>query len=169
MNRRSILSLSAITALGVASLPGSAVAQQRTLKEQLVGTWTLVSSSTKAADGSPFWGANPKGQTIFTDNGRFSSHVMRGDRAKFASNNRAQGTADENKAVAQGTISSYGTYTVNEANKTYTLRWEGSSYPNLEGTEQTRPFTIAGDELSVTNPAPTVGGPASQQVYRRAK
>ena len=61
------------------------------------------------------------------------------------------------------------TYTVDEANKTYSLRYEGSSYPNLEGTVSTRPFTIMGDELRVTNPAPTVGGPPSQLVYRRAK
>jgi hypothetical protein len=169
MNRRSILSLSAITALGLALVPSSAIGQQKSLKEQLLGTWTFVSSTTKNADGSPLWGANPKGLIIFTDNGRFSSHTMRGDRPKFASNNRGQGTPDENKAVAIGTISSFGTYTVDEANKTYVLRYAGSSYPNLEGTSQTRPFTIAGDELRVTNPAPTVGGPPSQLVYRRAK
>ena len=55
------------------------------------------------------------------------------------------------------------TYSVNEANKTYTIRYEGSSYPNLEGTEQTRSFTITGDELRVTNPAPSVGGPPCLQ------
>jgi len=38
MNRRGILSLSAITAMGLALLPGNAVGQQKTLKEQLVGT-----------------------------------------------------------------------------------------------------------------------------------
>jgi len=43
MNRRCILSISAMTALGLALLPGSAVAQQKSLKETLVGTWTLVS------------------------------------------------------------------------------------------------------------------------------
>jgi hypothetical protein len=43
MNRRSILSISAMTVLALAVLPGSAVAQQKTLKDQLVGTWTLVS------------------------------------------------------------------------------------------------------------------------------
>jgi hypothetical protein len=169
MNRRSILSLSAMTVFGLALLPGSSVAQQRTLKEQLVGTWTFVSSTTKLADGSPLWGANPKGLLIFTDNGRFSSITMRSDRPKFGSNNRAQGTPDENKAVALGTISSFGTYTVNEANKTYTLRYEASSYPNQEGTEVTRPFTIVGEELRSTNPAPTVGGPPSLLVSRRAK
>ena len=165
----SIPRISAITMLGLALIPGSAISQQSSLKEQLVGTWTFVSSTTKNADGSPLWGSNPKGLVIFTDNGRFSSHTMRGDRPKFASNNRAQGTPEENKAVAIGTISSFGTYTVDEANKTYVLRYEGSSYPNQEGTASTRPFTIAGDELKVTNPSPTVGGPPSQLVYRRAK
>jgi hypothetical protein len=33
MNRRSICSLSAITALGLALLPGSAVSQQKSLKD----------------------------------------------------------------------------------------------------------------------------------------
>jgi hypothetical protein len=169
MNRRHILSLTVIAASGFALLPGSVLAQQKTLKEQLVGTWTFVSSTTKLADGSPAWGTNPKGLLIFTDNGRYSSHIMRSDRAKFKSNNRGQGTPDENKAMALGTISSFGTYTVNEANKTYTIRFEASSYPNQEGTEQVRSFTIAGDELRVTVPTPTLGGPPSEQVHRRAK
>jgi hypothetical protein len=43
MNRRNILSSSAITALGLIVLPGSTVAQQKSVKEQLVGTWTFVS------------------------------------------------------------------------------------------------------------------------------
>ena len=144
-------------------------AKAQSLKQQLVGTWTFVSSTTKHPDGSPMWGSNPKGLVIFTDNGRYSSHVMSASRPKFGSNSRITGTPDENKAAVQGSISSFGTYTADEANKTYVLRYEGSSYPNLEGTSQTRPFTIAGDELRVTNPAPTVGGPSSQLVYRRAK
>ena len=43
MKRRNILGLSLITALGLALLPSSAVSQQKSLKDQLVGTWTLVS------------------------------------------------------------------------------------------------------------------------------
>jgi hypothetical protein len=43
----SIPRISAITMLGLALIPGSAVSQQRSLKEQLVGTWTFVSSTTK--------------------------------------------------------------------------------------------------------------------------
>ena len=168
MNWRSILTLSAITALGVALLPGTIVAQQKTLKEQLTGTWTFVSSTGKQPDGSPVWGSDPRGLLIFTNNGRYSSQLLRSDRPKFASNNRLQGTPDDNKATAQGTISSFGTYSVDEANKTYTIRFEGSSYPNQEGTVQVRPFTITRDELRVTNPTTTYGGPPSQLFYRRA-
>jgi Lipocalin-like domain len=138
-------------------------------KSQLVGTWTFVSSTSKNPDGSPAWGTNPKGIVIFTENGRYSSHVMRSDRPKFVANSRIQGTPDENKAAVHGGVASFGTYTVNQANQTFTIRYEGSSYPNLEGTEQIRSFTISGDELRVANPAPSVGGPPSDIVYRRAK
>jgi hypothetical protein len=169
MNRRIILSLSAITALGLALLPGSAVAQQKSLKDQLVGTWTIISATTKLPDGSLAWGPNPKGLYVFTENGYYSSHLLRTDRPKFASKNRATGTPDENKAAVLGNSSNYGTYSVNEANKSFTVKFEGSLFPNWEGTEQTRPFTIAGDELTVTNPSPSVGGSPSQLVLKRAK
>lgn len=158
-----------LTTLSLVLLGVTAPAQAQSLKQQLVGTWIVVSSSTKLPDGSPAWGSNPKGLVIFTENGRYSSHLMRSDRPKFASNNRTTGTPEENKAAVQGAISSFGTYSVDEANKTFTIRYEASSYPNLEGTEQTRPLTIAGDELKVTNPSPSAGGPPSQIVYKRAK
>ena len=168
MNRRNILGIAAITTLAFTLLSSSAISQQKSMKEQLVGTWTFVSSTTKLPDGSPAWGTNPKGLLIFTENGYFSSQIVRSDLPKFASKNRAQGTAEENRAVVQGSITTFGTYTVDETKKTYTLKFEGSSFPNRVGTEQTRPFTIAGDELKVTNPSTTVGG-SSEIVYKRAK
>ena len=168
MNRPSVFSTSVLMALGVALLPSNVVGQQKSIKEQLVGTWTFVSSTTKLPDGSPAWGTNPKGLLIFTENGYFSSQIVRSDLPKFASNNRAQGTPEENKAVVQGSISTFGTYTVDETKKTYTLKFEGSSFPNRAETEQTRAFTIAADELKVTNPSTSVGG-SSELVYKRAK
>ena len=145
-----------------------ALAQQ---KSPLVGAWTFVSSTTKGPDGNPVWGSNPRGLTIFTESGHYSSHVLRADRPKFAAKSRMQGTPEENKAAVQGGIASFGTYTVNEANQTFTIRFQGSSYPNQEGTEQTRPFKIwgEGEEMTVTNPAPSAGGAPSQIAYRRAK
>src|SRR3954467_9400716 len=66
MNPRIILSLSIITALGFA-LPGSGFAQQKSLKDQIVGSWTLVQAVDTHADGTKTnpWGANPKGAYMF--------------------------------------------------------------------------------------------------------
>jgi hypothetical protein len=47
MNRRNVTQLSVITSLALIFLPGLVFAQQKSLKEQLIGTWTYVSSSTQ--------------------------------------------------------------------------------------------------------------------------
>ena len=59
MNRRSILSLSTMTAVGLVLLPGSAVSQQKALKDQLLGTWIFVDSTGKRPDGSLLGPAMP--------------------------------------------------------------------------------------------------------------
>src|SRR5262245_29930431 len=116
MNRRNILSVTTIIALGLAVLPGKAVSQQRTLKEQLVGSWSFATAVTTLPNGNkvqPF-GPNPAGLLIFDANGRYASLVTRPGVTKFASSNRETGTADENKAAMQGAIAHAGRYTVNE-------------------------------------------------------
>jgi hypothetical protein len=52
MKRPSNFSLSAITAMGLALMASYAVAQQRTLKERLVGSWMLVSNDNVAPEGA---------------------------------------------------------------------------------------------------------------------
>jgi hypothetical protein len=169
MNSRRSLGLVIVTMIGIACSVSNAVAQQKTLKEQLVGTWSFVSSTAKLPDGSPLWGSNPRGLSVFSENGRVTEVITRSDRPKFASNNRLQGTADDNKATVWGTIATFGTYAVDEGKGTYTIKVEGSTYPNWESTEITRPITITGDEMAMTNPAPSIGGPPSRLVWRRIK
>lgn len=169
MKRSSLFSIAALSTVVLLGLPpGDAGAQQKTLKEQLIGTWTFISTTGKLPDGSPTWGSNPKGLLIFTDNGRYSSHIVRADVPKFAAKNRLEGTPDENKAAVLGSIATFGTYTVDEASKSFTVRFEASTYPNNTGTEQTRPFAITGDDLKITNPAPRAGG-QTELTYKRAK
>jgi len=171
MNRRIILSLSAIIALGLAQLPTSAVSQQKSLKDQLVGTWTFVSAIDVHKDGtrSDRWGASPKGILMFDGNGRYALMIMRSDLPKFAANTSDQGTADESKAVLKGLIVHFGTYSVNEADKTLTTRIEGSSFPNLSGRDQKRIITsLTTDELKYTNPA-TATGTTAEAIWKRAK
>jgi hypothetical protein len=52
MNRRNIVNLSAIAALGLGLLPGGTIAQTKSLKDQLVGTWTLTSIYNIQPDGT---------------------------------------------------------------------------------------------------------------------
>jgi hypothetical protein len=88
-------------------------------------------------------------------------------RSYLGSNSRAKGTSEENKGAVLGNISSFGTYTVDETKKAFTVRFEGRHVSASGGDVQTQPFEIAGDELRVTNPAPAVGGPPSNVAYRR--
>src|SRR6202022_1466478 len=118
MNRRNILTLSAIAALGLALLPGSAVSQQKSLKEQLVGTWTVVSWEQTNADGKlQRFGANPKGLNVFEANGRFFIMYARPDLPKIAGGNPSSATPEEAKAIVAGSVAYFGTYAVDEGSK----------------------------------------------------
>jgi hypothetical protein len=168
MKISSLFSISVWAMVWVGLTVDDGTAQQKTLKEQLVGTWTFVSSTGKLSDGTPAWGSNPSGLLIFSENGRYSSIIVRTDIPKFAANNRMQGTPEENSAAVRGGIGGFGTYTVDEAKKSFTVKFEGSTYPNQGGTEQTRPIAINGDELKITNPSSTYAG-QTELIYKRAK
>ena len=125
----------ALLFLGTALPSGDAVAQQKTLKEQLVGAWTYVSVDIVCPDGNriPLFGPNPSGLASFDSNGRYLLLTARSGQPKFASNNRMEGTAEENKTIVQGSIAHFGRYTVNEADKTITFHIETSTFPNWNG------------------------------------
>jgi hypothetical protein len=132
-------------------------APPKPMKEAIVGTWSLLIDDAVKADGThvPNFGPNPIGMAMFGSDGHFSVAISRAGRPKFAANNRRGGTADENKAAVAGANAFFGTWAINDADKSLTLRVEGSTYPNLEGSTQKRIITslTAGDELTWTNPA----------------
>src|SRR3981189_1226793 len=131
MNRRHILSLSLTTALGLAMLPGSDLAQQKPLKEQLAGTWTIISNDNVAPDGTKrqLFGPNPKGILVLAANGQYAQIIVLPNRPNLKVNNRLEGTPEENKASVQGTTAAFGTWSVDEASKTNTVRNEGGMFP----------------------------------------
>jgi hypothetical protein len=154
MNQSNILSLSVIAALGLVTLSGSAIAQQKTLKEQLVGTWTPVSWEQDVANSPKFqrFGANPKGITVFGADGRFIQIFIRPDVPKIASNNLSSPTPEEAKAIVGGSIAYYGTYTVDEAAKVVTYQIEASTFANQLGIAQKRTITsITPTEMKYIN------------------
>jgi hypothetical protein len=139
-------------------------------KERLVGTWTLHKCEVVAADGtkSPLvLGDNPAGQYIFTNDGHFSFQAV-ADFPKFASNNRMVTTLEESRAAVQGSIAYYGTYAVNEADKTIALHIERSSFPNQNRTDGTRIITVLTEsEMEYVNPGRRGGG-SINCAYKRA-
>src|SRR5882757_4777327 len=143
MQWRNIVGLSAIAALGVVTLSGNILAQQRSLKDQLTGTWTLVSWEQDVANGPKFqrYGASPKGYNIFDANGRFYMMFSRPDLPKLASGNPSTPTPEESKAIVSGAIGLFGTYTVDEAAKVVSLQIDSSTFPNQMGTGQKRLVT----------------------------
>jgi hypothetical protein len=170
MNRRNVLSGAASMSVGLASLPGSAVSQQKSLKEQLVGTWIYVSSIAIQPDGTKTERPNLKGIAIYTSDGHFAFVNVRTDLPKLAANSTAKATAEEALAVVAGSIAYYGTYSVNEVDKVLTPTVEGSTFANLVGgAEQKRIITsLTADELKFTNPR-TPAGVTLEFVWKRAK
>ena len=154
--------------LGVVLLASQAVAQST--KSQLVGAWTLVAAESVRADGSKVevFGSNPKGTMIFSSDGHFALIQMRADLPKLASNSRDAGTPEENKAVVQGSIAYFGTYSVNESEKVITLKLEGSTFANVGGEQSRIVTSLTADELKFTNPR-TPSGVTLEVVWKRAK
>jgi hypothetical protein len=172
MRCRVIFGLSAVTLFSLSFLPGGAVGQQRTIKELLPGAWIFVGAVAENPDGSkaePF-GTNPKGIIIFTGDSHFSLFQSRADVPKIATNDRAKATPEEATGVVRATIAYYGIYSVNETEKTLSVRIDGSTFANLiAGPEQKRIITsLTAEELKFTNPR-TPAGVTLQTVWRRAK
>jgi hypothetical protein len=169
MNRRSILSISAMTMLGLAFVSSTAIAQQKSLKEQLVGTWTLVSSDYTATDGTkrqPF-GANPKVIIMFDAGGRYAMVGGPSNRPKFKSASKP--TTEELAAATENYYAAnHGTWSVNEADKIITMRYESALRPNNEGTDLKNTVNLTGDELKLTGVVPA-SGTKIESLYRRAK
>jgi hypothetical protein len=138
----------------VAALTLSASAWAQSAKN-VVGTWEYVSAETTAPVGkkSPDLRHEPEGHRYFEANGHSALIVSRSDAPKFASNNR------------MSSISRFGTYTLNEADKTTTFPIRTSTSPNWHGIDQKRPFTASG-RLKYAVPAASGGGTADVVLMR---
>jgi hypothetical protein len=136
----------------------------------VVGTWTLVSSITeKDGTRTDQFGSAAKGMLTFDANGHFMLTIIGPNLPKFASNNRATGTSEENSAVISKSIAIIGTYSVNPAEKTLTFKVDSATFPNWNGTEQKRLLSSNGkDELKYITPTASSGGVATV-TWKRAE
>src|SRR5258708_9255691 len=152
MNRRTPLAMTTTAlCLAVSLSPSDSLAQQKAIKDHVLGTWTLVSSDQVRLDGSKLkqFGVNPKGINVFDPNGRFflmvaSSRflvIARADNAKIVSYDPSKTNSEEIDSLIVEPMAYYGTYTVNEAERVAILHLEASTFPNQVGTDQKRTVT----------------------------
>jgi Lipocalin-like domain len=150
----------------------AANAQQKSLKDRLAGTWHFVIAEVTAPDGTksfPF-GPKPRGMVIFTPQGDFMQIHIAAEVPKIANGNRLQATPEEYAGIMRGTIAQFGTYTVDEEKKQFTMKFIASTFPNWEGVSQTRTIDKLTDEEFInTNPQVGAGRGSAYNLYRRAK
>ena len=126
----------------------------------LTGTWALVATGWRRADGrhaNPF-GEGAVGILIYDDAGHMSAQVMRAGRPDAPSPHAGLDTAMA--AAVPGYIAYFGDYRVDEAASTVTHSVAGATMPAWVGTEVTRGFRIAGDELTLTDSVVSADGVA---------
>jgi Lipocalin-like domain len=168
-----ILSVATLLAGLILFLVSEGWAQQTAggAKPQIVGVWNVISSINTAKDGKVTngisFGPNPDGRFIFTSSGHYASINVNPNLPKFASGSRLQGTPEENKAVVQGSLASFGTYSVSADGKVLMLKQDGGTWAARNGVEEKRPLTLLGDDMKFTTAA-TTGG-TSELVYKRLK
>jgi hypothetical protein len=145
--------------------------QQKSLNEQLVGTWRIVSAVGTYTDGAitDRWGPNATGLAIFDAGGRFVFLTSRAAIPNLASGNVNEGTAEENKAVVQGIICFFGTWSIDEATRIQSMNIEAGSFPNLVGISAKRHvISLTDDEYRYTNAA-TATGSQTNALWRRVR
>jgi|GEM_PF-441636 len=141
---------------------------------QLVGTWKLISAEYRRANGEviDMYGANPTGRIIYDVDGNMAVQIMRRDRPLFATGDRLSGAPHETQVAFRGYLGYFGTYTIDEANRTVAHHIEGAWHPNWVGIDLVRVYEFSDDRLFLTLQTPplTLSGREAigQLVWKRA-
>jgi hypothetical protein len=99
--------------------------------------WRLRSAKQTAYGSTSDWfGARPDGLLIFTDELHFTEAVTRTDLPLVVSGDRLSTTPQENRALAQGTLGCYGTYTTGQDGSLAGQHILGSTFPDWNNTER---------------------------------
>jgi len=136
----------------------------------LAGSWTLAAADLLHPDGTRTrdYGAAPKGLLIIDASGHYSLQIFKTERPRFASADKAKGTPAEFESAVLGSSTHYGTMSLDSVAHVLTVNIEGASFPNQEGTQQTRHYTLTGDELSY-RVAPRPDGNIPISVWHRVR
>jgi hypothetical protein len=163
---KALLSISIVAALTCGTLSAAAA---EPLKQQLVGTWSVISflnKNEKTGKTTEVFGPAPKGYFMFDAADHFSINLMRPGRPKYA--RRDFPTPGESRAALEGLIVMFGDYKINESEHSISLHIIGGSFPAWDKTTQKRFIAINGDELTYKNSTPASGGGTAVVTLKRA-
>jgi hypothetical protein len=142
------------------------------IREELVGTWTLVSFEHTGSDGTivSTYGERPVGLLMYDAQGYMSAQIMDARRPRFASGNRRIATEHELREAVAGYVAYFGRYYVDEDGGFVVHEEIGDIFPNAAGTSQKRYFRLEGDLLVLTTPPYLIGNVRSiaQVIWKRA-
>jgi hypothetical protein len=162
------LALTALSVPAFSQLSSSPEMPPHSISQSLVGCWRLIAADKILPDGSRIadYGTDPHGIAILTDDGHYVVEIFRSDRTKFASGDRAKGTAEEYKNAVLGASCHFGTYMVDEERGTITFHTDRASYPNWDETTRVSSFTLERDTLTWKVP-PRPDGSIPVSVFTR--
>ena len=131
----------------------------------------LVSADAIPASGArrQDFGASPKGILILDGGGRYALIQGNPERPKFKDTNnlRLGATTEEFAAAARSFAANFGSWSVDESNKTLVRKYDLALIPNNDALETKVSVGISGDDLKLVGTA--ANGVQTDTVYRRAK
>jgi hypothetical protein len=131
-----------------------------TIREQLLGSWRLVSYYTEGTDGSIVYpmGQDSVGFIMYLPDGFMSANLMVRGRPAYTGGTANTATQAELAAAALGYFGYAGRYEVDEPGKAVRHHIDVALAPNLAGSTQFRHVSFDGRRLILrSDPAP-IGG-----------
>jgi hypothetical protein len=146
-SRRGFFGLVAVVSTLI-STPHATIA---TTRNDLVGTWKLISYEDRPA-GAPIeypYGVKPTGLLIYDSSGHMAIQIMKTPPQKVASGNEYHLTPQEKIALVDGYVAYFGTYTVDWTKHVVTVTAQGDLYSVYIGAREERPFVLEGNRLTL--------------------
>lgn len=160
---KKVLTLSPLLLLLLGALSGSSVAaEQKSMKDRLVGTWTLISISNESGSEDKRRPVSPpaKYTTIFEPNGRVTSTMTAAVTVQQLDGKPRPDTIK--------TVTFSGTYAVDDTNRSVTYQPERGSLGFVVATDPKTVVTIKGNQFEQVLHSPGSSA-TTREVWQRLK
>lgn len=139
----------------VVVLPGLGQGARQTRKvNRVAGMWrpVTIKGTLHGVTSEPF-GAHPEGLLVFAENLHFVECIVNPDLPLFAVPDRQEGTPQEIRTAFLGSLSLFGTYTVNSKGEFTGNHVDGATFPNWKGNTRDNAHlteVVTGDDMKET-------------------